>query len=102
QKYLSLTSHAYGPAVVLATPSTFDGLSDDEKAAFTKAAAPAAAAMREYVENVQKSGREEVQKTGMQASKVDHAAFSKALEPVYPQYNKQFGKELVDSIRNAQ
>jgi len=102
QKYLSLTSHVYGPAVVLASPSVYDGLSDNEKAAFKKAAADAAAAMRNYVDQVEQSGIEEVQKAGMQVNKVDHAAFNKALEPVYPQYYKQFGKELVDSIRNAQ
>ncbi len=102
QKYLSLTSHVYSPAVVLASPSSFDGLSDAEKEAFRKAGAEAVKAMRAYVDNVEKSGLEEVQKAGMQVNKVDHAAFSKALEPVYPQYHKQFGKELVESIRNAQ
>lgn len=102
QKYLSLTSHVYGPAVVLASPSTFDGLSNAEKDAFRKAGVAAAQAMRAYVDNVEKNGLEEVQKAGMKVNKVDHAAFAKALEPVYPQYYKQFGKELVDSIRNAQ
>ncbi len=101
QKYLSLTSHVYGPAVVLGSPSTFDGLSDEEKNAFKKAGHAAAVAMRAYVDNVEQSGIEEVKKAGMEVNKVDHAAFSKALEPVYPQYEKQFGKELVDSIRNA-
>ena len=102
QKYLSLTSHVYGPAVVLASPVSFDGLSDQDKDAFRKAARAAAVAMRKYVDNVETSGLEEVQKAGMQVNKVDHAAFSQALEPVYPKYYKQFGKELVDSIRNTQ
>jgi len=102
QKYLSLTSHVYGPAVVLAAPSTHGGLSDAEKAAFKKAGEDAAVAMRKYVDQVEQSGIEEVQKAGMQVNKVDHAAFSQALEPIYPQYYKQFGKELVESIRNAQ
>lgn len=102
QKYLSLTSHVYGPAVVLASPSVIGGLSDTEKAAFEKAGKAAAVAMRAYVDNVEQSGIEEVKKAGMQVNEVDHAAFSKALDPVYPQYYKQFGKELVESIRNAQ
>lgn len=102
QKYLSLTSHVYGPAVVLGSPATFGGLSDAEKAALEKAGKAAAVAMREYVNNVEQSGIEEVKKAGMQVNQVDHAAFSKALDPVYPQYYKQFGKELVESIRNAQ
>ena len=102
QKYLSLTSHVYGPAVVLASPATFDSLTDQEKEAFRKAGKAAADAMRKFVDNVEQSGIEEVQKAGMAVNKVDHAAFSKALEPVYPQYYKQFGKDLVESIRNAQ
>ena len=67
-----------------------------------KAGEAAAVAMRKYVDNVEQSGIEEVKKAGMEVNKVDHAAFSQALEPVYPQYYKQFGKELVESIRNAQ
>lgn len=102
QKYLSLTSHVYSPAVVLASPSSYGGLSDAEKAAFKKAGEAAAKAMRQYVEDVEKSGIEEVKQAGMQVNTVDHAAFAKALEPVYPQYNKQFGKDLIDSIRNTQ
>ncbi|NYT24593.1 TRAP transporter substrate-binding protein DctP [Alcaligenaceae bacterium] len=102
QKYLSLTSHVYGPAVVLASPVSFDGLSAQDKEAFRKAAQAAAVAMRQYVDNVETTGLEEVQKAGMRVNKVDHAAFSQALEPVYPKYYKQFGKELVESIRNTQ
>src|SRR5690606_14749634 len=60
QKYLSLTSHVYGPAVVIASPSTFGSLSDAEKAAFLKAGAAAKVAMREFVDNVEKNGIEEV------------------------------------------
>ncbi len=102
QKYLSLTSHVYGPAVVLGSPSSYDGLSDAEKDAFKKAGHAAAVAMRAYVDNVEQSGIEEVKKGGMEVNQVDHSAFSQALEPVYPQYYKQFGKELVESIRNTQ
>ena len=101
QKYLSLTSHVYGPALVLMSPAVYDGLSDADKATFKKAGHDAAVAMRAYVDQVEKSGIEEVKKQGMQVNTVDHAAFQKAVEPVYPQYYKQFGKELVESIRNT-
>ncbi|WP_442594630.1 TRAP transporter substrate-binding protein [Parapusillimonas sp. JC17] len=101
QKYLSLTSHVYGPALVLMSPSVYDGLSDADKGTFKKAGHDAAIAMRAYVDQVEKSGIEEVKKQGMQVNTVDHAAFQKAVEPVYPQYYKQFGKELVESIRNT-
>jgi tripartite ATP-independent transporter DctP family solute receptor len=101
QKYLSLTAHVYGPALVLMSPNAYDGLSDADKAKFKAAGHEAAVAMRSYVDAVEKSGIEEVKKQGMQVNTVDHAAFVKAVEPVYPQYHKQFGKELVESIRTA-
>ncbi|NYT37875.1 DctP family TRAP transporter solute-binding subunit [Allopusillimonas soli] len=102
QKYLSLTAHVYGPALVLMSPSAYGGMSDGDKALFKKAGHEAAVAMRKYVDDIEQSGIEEVKKEGMQVNKVDHAAFVKAVEPVYPQYYKQFGKELVESIRNTQ
>ncbi|HUG58613.1 MAG TPA: TRAP transporter substrate-binding protein [Candidimonas sp.] len=101
QKYLSLTAHVYGPALVLMSPNVYDGLSDADKAKFKAAGHDAAVAMRGYVDAVEKSGLEEVKKQGMQVNTVDHAAFVAAVEPVYPQYYKQFGKELVESIRNT-
>lgn len=101
QKYLSLTSHVYGPALVLMSPSAYEGLSDADKAAFKAAGIDAAKAMRAYVDNVEQKGLEAVKSQGMQVNTVDHAAFVEALKPVYPQYHKQFGKELVESIQNT-
>ena len=102
QKYLSLTAHVYGPALILMAPSVYDGLSDDGKAKFKEAAAASAKAMRDYVDQVEKDGVETLKSNGMQVNAVDHAAFVKAVQPVYPQYYKQFGQELVDAIRNTQ
>ncbi len=101
QKYLSLTAHVYGPALVLMSPNVYDGLSDADKEKFKAAGHESAVAMRKYVDDIEKSGIEEVKKQGMQVNTVDHAAFVKAVEPVYPQYYKQFGKDLVESIRNT-
>ncbi len=46
QKYLSLTAHVYGPALVLMSPNVYDGLSDADKAKFKKAGHDSAMAMR--------------------------------------------------------
>lgn len=102
QKYLSLTSHVYAPAVVMVSPSVWGPLSDEDKEKLKAAALDGAKAMRAFVDNVEVSGVEEVKSQGMQVDDVDYAAFAKAVEPVYPQYYKQFGQELVDSIRNFQ
>ena len=83
------------------SPAAYEGMSDADKAVFQAAAKDAAQAMRAYVDAVEKSGLEEVKKQGMEVNTVDHAAFVEALKPVYPQYYKQFGQELVESIQNA-
>ncbi|HUH41131.1 MAG TPA: TRAP transporter substrate-binding protein [Castellaniella sp.] len=102
QKYLSLTAHVYGPALVLMSPSAYGALSDADKAKFKDAANVSAKAMRAFVDKVEKEGIEELKSHGMAVNTVDHAAFVKAVQPVYPQYYKQFGQELVDAIRNTQ
>ncbi len=102
QKYLSLTSHVYGPALILMSPSVYDGLSDADKTKFKQAAAVAAQAMRDYVDQVEKGGLQTLKDNGMQVNEVDHAAFVLAVQPVYPQYYEEFGKDLVESLRNVQ
>ncbi|WP_322995840.1 TRAP transporter substrate-binding protein [Castellaniella sp.] len=102
QKYLSLTAHVYAPALILISPSVYDGLSDADKAKLKEAALAGAQAMRQFVDKVEKDGLETLKENGMQVNTVDHAAFVKAVQPVYPQYYKQFGQELVESIQNTQ
>lgn len=102
QKYLSLTGHVYGPALVLMSGSVYDGLPAGQKAAFDKAGKAAAQAMRDYVDGIEKSGVEQLKKEGMQVTEVDRAAFAAAVEPAYPEYYKKFDKKLIDAIRAMQ
>jgi len=101
EKFLSLTGHVYGPAVVLIAPAAYNRLSAQDKTKIKDAGLKAAQAMRGFVDNIEQSGVEELKKQGMQVSSVDHAAFVRAVQPVYPQYYKQFGQDLIDAIRNA-
>lgn len=102
QKHLSLTGHVYGPALVLVSANVYNGLSAAQKAEFDKAGKAAAQAMRDYVDNVEKSGVEQLRKEGMQVvDDVDRAAFAAAVEPVYPEYYKKFDKKLIDAIRDV-
>ena len=101
QKYLSLTGHVYGPALVLMSSNVYDGLSADDKAKFDKAGKESAQAMRAYVDNIEKTGVEQLKKEGMQVSEVDRAAFAAAVEPAYPEYYKKFDKKLIEAIRDT-
>ena len=101
QKHLSLTNHVYSPAVIIVSPSVWDGLSDEEKTAFKEAGKAAAKAMREKVRADADSGVETLRSQGMEVvTDVDRAAFEKALEPLMAGYAEKFGKERLDAIRN--
>lgn len=100
QKHLSLTGHVYGPALVLMSPNVYDSLSDAQKAAFQAAGKASAQAMRDYVDNVEKTGVEQLRAEGMQITDdVDRDAFAAAVEPIYPEYYKKFDKSLIESIQ---
>ena len=88
QKHLALTGHVYGPALVLMSANVYEGLSAADKANFDKAGKESAQAMRAYVDNIEKTGVEQLKKEGMQVTEVDRAAFAAAVEPAYPEYYK--------------
>lgn len=103
QKHLSLTGHVYGPALVLMSPNVYDSLSDEQKAKFQAAGKASAQAMRDFVDNIEKTGVEQLRAEGMQVTEdVDRAGFAAAVEPAYPQYYKKFDKSLIESIKATQ
>src|SRR3546814_6425155 len=102
QKYLSLTGHVYGPALVLMSANVYEGRSDAEKASFKTAGKASAQAMRDYVDNIEKTGVEQLRKEGMQVTTdVDRDAFAAAVQPAYAEYYKKYDKSLIDAIRNT-
>ncbi|PAT38409.1 TRAP transporter substrate-binding protein [Vandammella animalimorsus] len=101
QKHLSLTGHVYAPAVIIVSPSVYEKLSDADKALFKKAAENAGQAMRDFVSNIEKSGVQQLKDEGMQITEVDRSAFEKAVEPAYKDYNKRFGADLLQRIRDT-
>ncbi|AWI75435.1 C4-dicarboxylate ABC transporter substrate-binding protein [Parazoarcus communis] len=102
QKHLSLTGHVYAPTVIMVSPTVYEGLSDAEKQQFLEAARKASQAMRDFVDNVEKTGVEQLKAEGMEiVTKVDRKSFEDAMAPVYPEYYKKFDKALIESIRNT-
>ncbi|UUP16308.1 TRAP transporter substrate-binding protein [Nitratireductor thuwali] len=101
QKHISLTNHVYSPALIILSPVVWDGLSDDEKAAFTESARIAAAAMRKKVREDADNGVAILKEQGMEVvEEVDRAAFETALEPLMAKYSERFGKDRLDAIIN--
>lgn len=101
QDYVSLTGHVYSPAVVLASPILFDGLSEEEQGWFMEAAKASAEATRAEVNRLEEAGVALLRENGMQViTDIDKAPFAElAAESSYSVYTDQYGSEMIDRIR---
>ncbi|WP_249692393.1 TRAP transporter substrate-binding protein [Stappia sp. WLB 29] len=103
QSNLTLTGHVYSPAIILASPSLWDGLSDEEKGWFREAAKVAVEATRAKVEADEANGVALLRQNGMNVvEKVDQAAFQKAVAPAYDTFKAKYGDEMLKRIQAAQ
>lgn len=101
QKYLTLSGHVYSPSVLLLSKAFYDGLSDEEKEVFKNGALAGAVAMREFVDEAEKTGLETLKSRGMEINDLtaeERAAFQASLESAYEQYYQMHSKELIDSV----
>jgi tripartite ATP-independent transporter DctP family solute receptor len=100
QDHVSLTGHVYSPAVILASPVLWDGLTDEEKGWFQEAAAASAAATRAEVNRLEDAGVELLRENGMEVVEtVDKAPFAALAEKAYAVYTDEHGSEMVDRIK---
>jgi TRAP-type transport system periplasmic protein len=97
-KYLSLTHHAYIPAVIIMSKAAYDKLSNADKPAFREAAQLAGKAARKFDDDVEAQGLARLLDVGMEINAdVDEAAFRAALAPAYAEWRRQFG-DLIERI----
>ena len=62
----------------------------------------AAQAMRAFVDNIEKTGVEQLKSEGMEVVvTVDRKSFEDAVAPAYEEYYKRFDKKLIEDIRNT-
>ena len=102
QRYLSLTGHAYSPALVLAAPRLWQSLNEADRALLKDAAKTAATAMRAAVDRQERDGLAALRAASITViDGIDKAAFQAALAPAYAEYAKTFGQPRIDSLRNA-
>ena len=100
QDHVSLTGHVYSPAVVLASPVLFDGLSEEEQGWFREAAKASAEATRAEVNRLESEGIALMRENGMEVIEdVDKAPFAEAAQPAYSVYTDEYGTEMVDRIQ---
>ncbi|WP_148252804.1 TRAP transporter substrate-binding protein [Aidingimonas lacisalsi] len=101
QDRLSLTGHVYSPAIMLASPILWEGLSEEEREWFVDAAQAGAEATRAEVSRLETEGVEELKEKGMTVIEdIDKSQFQEAVEPSYTTYTDEYGSEMLDRIRN--
>jgi tripartite ATP-independent transporter DctP family solute receptor len=102
QKHLTLTGHVYSPGIFLMSKPVFDKLSAADKQAFLDAAKEGVKANRARVDEDDAKGVTELRSKGMTViENVDKAKFVAMLAPVNAEFEKQFGKDNIERIRNV-
>lgn len=102
QKYLSLTSHVYSPAVLMVSPKLWAKVAEVDKPIFIEAAHKAAVAQRKKVNDDESTGVAQLEKAGMSVVRVvDSQAFRDAMKPVYANLEKDFGADNIKRIQDV-
>jgi TRAP-type transport system periplasmic protein len=101
QKYLTLTSHVYDPAILFMSVDGFDDLSAEDKRSFIEAAKLAGEASRQFAAAAEQNGVAELAQSGMRVvADVDREKFATAMASANPIFAQQFGGDLIQQIRD--
>lgn len=101
QKYVSLTGHTYEPAMVMANPKWFNGLTPDQQKILKDSAREAAVNQRKILAELDKERLEFIKKSGVQVEEnPDKAAFAKATEGLYKVLEDAVPETLVKKIQD--
>jgi tripartite ATP-independent transporter DctP family solute receptor len=100
QKYLSLSGHAYDPAVFVMSPDAFEDLSAEDKVVFKEAAVLGGKASRSFAAQAQIDGVAALRQAGMVVqTEIDRAAFAAAMGSVNAEFEQRFDRALIGQIR---
>jgi tripartite ATP-independent transporter DctP family solute receptor len=102
QKFLTLSGHAYDPAVFLMSPDAYDELSAEDKLSFVAAAKLGGAASRRFAAEGEAAGITALQQAGMTVQgDIDRARFAAAMAAANPEFEKAFGHDLIEQIKQT-
>lgn len=100
QKYLSLTGHFWTNECLLINESLWQSLTADEQKILAEEVEACEKRIREKNVTADEELIEKMKEKGMEVNEVDKAAFVKALEPLYDEWeDKVIGAELMDIYR---
>ncbi|WP_242092881.1 TRAP transporter substrate-binding protein [Aestuariivivens sediminicola] len=100
-KYYALDEHTVLPDVLIIGTHIWNRLSDEEKAWLNQAVDASVAYQRALWAEAEKEALEEVQKAGVTVIRPDKSIFSKEVESVYSEYEKDEAiGDLIERIKN--
>ena len=103
QKYLTLSGHFYAPAILLINKDVWEKkLTDEQRKIMTESIAEARDWERNYSAEMDGKLAGELEKAGMVVSTPDKAEWAKTLAPVYKQFESVIGKDVIQSLIDAQ
>ncbi|CAK7056215.1 MAG: Solute-binding protein [Desulfovibrio sp.] len=103
QKYLTLSGHFYAPAILLINKDVWEKkLTEEQRKIMTECIAEARDWERAYSAEMDGKLAGELEKAGMTVSTPDKAEWAKTLAPVYKQFESVIGKDVIQSLVDAQ
>jgi tripartite ATP-independent transporter DctP family solute receptor len=100
QKYLSLSNHVYTPITLVMNGARWDALSDEQKAAFQRAAQKAVAHSREYGANNDATLLDELSQD-MEVNEIDIEAFQEESKAIWDEIAPIAGEEFTRKVVEA-
>jgi len=98
QKYLSMTGHIWGTAILVISKGALDKVSPDDKKIMEKAAFKWRDIQRKMIRDSEEDFMEKLKQKGMIVNTLDKTPFVKKVRPVYKKYESVFGKDLIQMI----
>ncbi len=103
QKYLSLTGHFYAPAVLLINKAFWENtLTEEQRKIFKECEQEAKTWERQFSTKGEQELTAKLKEAGMEVIEPDKDKWIEATKPIYQQFEDQIGKEMIESLINAQ
>ncbi|WP_366924414.1 TRAP transporter substrate-binding protein [Metallumcola ferriviriculae] len=102
QDNLAMTGHFYAAAPMLISKQLWDGFSPEIQNAIQEAATEARDFERETVASMDSELLGTLKDKGMQVTEVDKAEWREAMQPVYEEFEKEIGADVIQKVLDAQ
>lgn len=99
QKYLSLTQHIWGSALLSVNQRVWKKMSKEDQETVQKLALVWRDKQRAMVQAADKEMIEKIKAKGVKVDEVDKKPFREAVAPVWKEFEPVFGKDLMDHMR---